>query len=50
VKMIGVANSEVVTTICRHTFLAGAGEKRIKILLRQDVVPALGCKATCKFW
>jgi hypothetical protein len=48
--MIGVAKSAVVTTIRRNTFSAGAGEKRIKILLRQGEVPALGCKAICKFW
>ena len=45
VKMVGATKSEVVTTIRRNTFLAGAGKKRIDILLRQGVVPALGCKS-----
>jgi hypothetical protein len=46
--MIGVTKSEVVKTIRRNTLLAGAGKERIKILLRQGMVPALGRKAICK--
>jgi len=46
--MAGATQSEVVTTIRRSPFLAGAAKKRIDILLRQGVVPALGCKAICK--
>jgi hypothetical protein len=48
--MIGVTKSEVVTTIRRNTLLAGAENKRIEILLRHGVLPALGCKPSVKFW
>jgi hypothetical protein len=41
--MIGVIKSAVVKTMRRNTFSAGAGKKRIKILLRQGA--ALGLQS-----
>jgi hypothetical protein len=47
--MIGVTKSEVVTTIRRNTFLAGAGKKRIRILLRRAYFQPWAAKPSANF-